>query len=189
MGWNARRKTKKSCFLRTPYRQFFFINLCLREFSEIPKKIYLFCWKKFSLLKGDGYADPYLVGKFFQNEMQKFKSPLRPQPLVKFFLLPGFLSLKIGKNGKNVSLKPTCFLTPRTLNHGFKHTQKDNGSLKGPALYRPFGFCLPHLLEGKQKTVEKWEEKVCSLATRGVHGCLLVWNAHPVFAQFSGQIL
>ena len=114
------------------------------------------------------------MGKFFQIHLQKTETLLRPQPLVKFFLVPGFLSLKIGKNGKNVSLKPTCFLTPRTLNHGFKHTQKDNGSLKGPALYRPFGFCLPHLLEGKQKTVEKWEEKVCSLATRGDHGCLLV---------------
>ena len=114
------------------------------------------------------------MGIFFQIHLQKNETPLRPQPLVKFFRVPGFLSLKIGKNGKNVSLKPTCFLTPRTLNHGFKHTQKDNGSLKGPALYRPFGFCLPHLLEGKQKTVEKWEEKVCSLATRGVDGCLLV---------------
>ena len=46
--------------------------------------LYLFCWKTFSSLKGDGYADPYLVGKFFQNEMKKIKSPPRPRPLAEF---------------------------------------------------------------------------------------------------------
>ena len=57
----------------------------------------LFCWKKFSSLKEDGLPPPISWEFFFQNEMQKIKSPPRPRPLAD---LPFPAQIFVLKNGQ-----------------------------------------------------------------------------------------